>query len=278
MRLTNKGRSSHLKYFNQEYRNQSLIAGVDLGFKVVEVDKIVGSVNRYMDFDANFNPKINHSRERFQFVKEALEKNIILPPVKLYKIKDEYYVVDGHHRVSVARQLGQKYIDAYVTEYLPVEDTPENVLYRARFDFEQKTGIEGILLSQKEGYNKLIRQIKEHQCYLNEKNGGRVSLREAAKDWLYSIYQPIVDKIKEERLDRQFKNATLGDIYVFLSEQLRTYNRERNRYIDFDQATKEIRFFAEEARILTPPERLRNKLMRILASLHKNIPLPVMVV
>lgn len=275
MKLTN---NSHLKYFDQEYHNQNLIAGVDLGFRVVKVDKIVGSVNRYMDFDANFKPKISHSQERFQFVREALERNIILPPVKLYKIKDEYYVVDGHHRISVARQLRQKYIDAYVTEYLPVEDTPENALYRARFDFEQRTGTEGILLSQKEGYDKLAQQIKEHQHYLNEKNSQKVSLREAAKDWFYSIYRPIIEKIREEKLTEQFKNATLGDIYIFLSEQLRAYNREKNRYIDFNRATREIRFFAEEARILTPPAPLKNKLMRILTSLHKNIPLPVMVV
>jgi len=278
MKLTNKGRNSYLKYFNQEYRNQNLIAGVDLGFRVVEIDKIVGSVNRYMDFDANFKPRINHSQERFQLVREALERDMILPPVKLYKIKDEYYVVDGHHRVSMARQLGQKYIDAYVTEYLPVEDTPENALYRARFDFEQKTGIEGILLSQKEGYDKLIQQIREHHRYLNERDKEKVPLREAARDWFYSIHQPIIEKIKEEKLTEQFKNATAGDIYIFLSEQLKAYNRKKDRYIDFDQARREIRFFAEEARILTPSAPLKNKLMRILASLYKNVPLPVMVV
>ncbi|MEA3485535.1 MAG: ParB/RepB/Spo0J family partition protein, partial [Candidatus Aerophobetes bacterium] len=210
MKLTNKRKNSYLKYFGEEYHNQNLIAGVDLGFRVVEIDKIVGSVSRYMDFDANFKPKMNHSQERFQLVREALEKDIILPPVTLYKIKDEYYVVDGHHRVSMARQLGQKYVDAYVTEYLPVEDTPENALYRARFDFEQKTGIEGILLSRKEGYDKLAQQIGEHQSYLNEKNSQKTSLKETANDWFYSVYQPIVEKIKEEKLGEQFKNATAG--------------------------------------------------------------------
>lgn len=56
---------------------------------------------------------------------------MILPPVDLYKIKDKYYVVDGNHRVAAAKEIGQIYIDAYVTEFLPTGDTPQHLLWRS---------------------------------------------------------------------------------------------------------------------------------------------------
>src|SRR5512133_858533 len=86
------------------------------GVKTVPVEQIVGSLNRYQDFDRVFLPTQSETAERWQRVDEAFYQDISLPPVLLYKIGQVYFVVDGHHRVSVARGQGQQFIEAEVRE------------------------------------------------------------------------------------------------------------------------------------------------------------------
>ena len=77
------------------------------GLQTVPISQIVGSVNRYRDFDRAFLPAKAHTEGRWESIGRAHFQNINLPPVKLYKIGDVYFVVDGNHRVSVAREMGQ---------------------------------------------------------------------------------------------------------------------------------------------------------------------------
>src|ERR687893_1146195 len=88
-----------------------------LGRKVVEVSKIVGSVGRHGEFDPNFMPAKSSLSYRWKRVDGALCRGVELPVVSLYKIGDAYFVVDGNHRVSVARYQGVEMIDAEVTEF-----------------------------------------------------------------------------------------------------------------------------------------------------------------
>ncbi len=98
----------------------------DLGFREVPVEKIVGSVGRYHDFDGQFRSKKDHEPRKLKLIKAALREKKSLPPVDLYKIKDEYYVLDGNHRVAAARQLQHPTIEAHIVEYLPSIHTLEN--------------------------------------------------------------------------------------------------------------------------------------------------------
>lgn len=86
------------------------------GKKVVNVaiKKIVGSEGRVNDFDKNFRPLVNHTRDRWVGIAIAQRRGIPLPPVELIKSGDEYYVRDGHHRISVARTFGQATIEAEI--------------------------------------------------------------------------------------------------------------------------------------------------------------------
>ncbi|HET9494644.1 MAG TPA: hypothetical protein VFR15_10465 [Chloroflexia bacterium] len=93
------------------------------GATQVPVRNIVGSVNRYRDFDRDFNPLRAEDRDRWARVAEAYLEGATLPPVDLIKIGDVYVVRDGNHRVSVARHFGVEYIDAVVTEYVTPGDT-----------------------------------------------------------------------------------------------------------------------------------------------------------
>jgi hypothetical protein len=73
------------------------------GTRVVEVEEIVGSVGRWRDFDRSFLPARTSMAERWKRIDRAFQRGEDLPPVELYKIRDSYFVMDGHHRVSVAR-------------------------------------------------------------------------------------------------------------------------------------------------------------------------------
>ena len=100
-----------------------VVGRVDKGFKEVPVDKIVGSVGRSHNLRSDFFYKTGQAvTARFRRVGQAMAEGKSLPPLELYKVKEPeqpstYYVVDGHHRVAMARKLGQDYLDAHVVEY-----------------------------------------------------------------------------------------------------------------------------------------------------------------
>ena len=96
----------HLGFRGQHYR----------GLDAVPLDRIVGSVNRPLDFDRAFFPRQIRTRDRWLRIDQAYYHNIALPPVELLKVGELYFVSDRHHRVSVARVWGQEFIDAAVTE------------------------------------------------------------------------------------------------------------------------------------------------------------------
>jgi len=89
------------------------------GTRVVEVDEIVGSVGRWRDFDRSFLPARASVGKRWKHIDRAFQRGEDLPPVELYKIGDAYFVVDGHHRVSVARYHAVPTVEAAVAEFHP---------------------------------------------------------------------------------------------------------------------------------------------------------------
>jgi len=89
------------------------------GIRIVDPEKIIGSVGRRKDFDRCFMPLSAGVEERWKRVDLAYYKDQVLPPVSLYKLGDAYFVEDGNHRVSVARYHGVGAVEAYVTEFRP---------------------------------------------------------------------------------------------------------------------------------------------------------------
>ena len=87
-----------------------------LGMRIVPVERIVGSLNRYADFDRAFLPTRAGLEARWKRIDRAYHRREELPPVSLYKIGKAYFVVDGNHRVSVARYQGVEMVDAEVIE------------------------------------------------------------------------------------------------------------------------------------------------------------------
>ena len=71
-------------------------------------------IRAIQDFDPGFLPINRRMRERWTRIYQAMVEGDELPPIDVYKVDDSYYVIDGHHRVSVARNLGRPMINARV--------------------------------------------------------------------------------------------------------------------------------------------------------------------
>jgi hypothetical protein len=141
-----------------------------------------------------------------------------LPRVKLFKLKDEYYVLDGNHRVSAAKEFGYQNIDANIVEFIPSKDTLENILYREKSEFSDKTGMPySIELTEVRQYAHLIKQILNHQDFLKQIAGGSFSFESAAVDWYKTIYCPLIAIIENAHLIESFPNRTAADLYTYVT-------------------------------------------------------------
>lgn len=90
-----------------------------VGIRQVPLCLIRGSENRERDFDVDFNPLQAHDRDRWIGVLLAMKNGVALPPVELIQVGELFYVRDGHHRISAARQMGLREIEAEVTIWQP---------------------------------------------------------------------------------------------------------------------------------------------------------------
>lgn len=260
-------RKEPLKCFYQESRSRNYSLQLDRGIQTVNVDKIVGSVGRCLEFSTDFSvidkQEKSHILNRAEQIKQARNKGVTLPPIKLYKMNEEYYVLDGHHRILAATEEGQKFMDAHIIEYIPSGNSNEKSLAQKRIEFETRTGLQGIILSDRDDYDKLISQIEEHKRCLVEKEGW-ISFREAARDWYQSIYYPVTEKIREFELPEYFNNSNVADIYTYLCEQIRLNNRKKGRYqVGLEEALEELGILARATKLLYSPEDLKDKILKI---------------
>ena len=99
----------------------------NLGLQTIEIDSIVGTVDRSREFDRSFRPTSGRVRTRWERIAEAQRRGQPMPPIHVYRIGDLHFVKDGHHRVSVARAMGQDKIDAYVTEVITEVDPEQGI-------------------------------------------------------------------------------------------------------------------------------------------------------
>jgi len=108
------GRPGYLIPLTEVHAAGTVRARRAAGMQTVPIARIGGSEGRSRDFDRNFNPLRSHAMERWLRVAEAQQRGVSLPLVQLIRVGELYFVRDGHHRISVARALGQQEIDAEV--------------------------------------------------------------------------------------------------------------------------------------------------------------------
>jgi hypothetical protein len=224
------GADQTIKRFRDEQQKEGAYEYRDRGRQTVKLDQIVGSVNRYLDFDSSFRLKKDRPRERLHAIRAIMERGKPLPPVDLYKIKDSYFVLDGNHRISVAKERGFKEINARVVEFFPSRGTAENILYRDKTEFQDKTGLSrSIVLTEPGQYQNLLRQINRHRRFLSEQAAAEVPLKGAAEDWYNTIYRPLAAIVEKAGLLDSFPGRSAADLYTYIS----VHQWERDHFRSF---------------------------------------------
>ena len=208
-------KKENLKSFTEIQKEENAYNSVNLGIKEIPLDKIVGSVEKYSYFDKNFVPKNDIVKQRWINIYVGYMMDSMLPPVILYKIKDDYYVYDGNHRVSVAKFLNFASIEAEVEEFLPTKDTKDKVIYQEHMFFEKETGIEEIILSEPIKYKYLREEIESYTDLLNKRRNRNFSLREGAEKWYKEVFLPIKGLLEENNIAKSQKK-NISDIFMFL--------------------------------------------------------------
>ena len=112
------GKSNQLLSYNEVAEKLKLRARTERGVQHIPLNAIVGSVGRNTDFTRTFLPRKGSDEQRWANLKAFIQEHSLdaLPPIEVYQIGSAYFVQDGHHRVSIARQMGVEFIAALVTE------------------------------------------------------------------------------------------------------------------------------------------------------------------
>jgi hypothetical protein len=165
-----------------------------LGLHVIPLDSIVGTVERTREFDRRFRPTSRRVRQRWQRIDEAQRRGEAMPPITVYRIGDMHFVEDGHHRVSVARMLGHRDIQAYVTEVLTEVDPLGLRLSDLPLKSHQRLFFERVPLPESErsriqfsdpwDYAELAECVEAWGFRVIQARGELMSRREVAEAWL----------------------------------------------------------------------------------------------
>lgn len=212
---------------------------VDRGVADVPLDRIVGSLGRDRDFNRLFFPRGESLRGRWEGVRKLALGDRGFPMVELYKVGDVYFVIDGHHRVSVARHLDAPSIEAHVREF--VTDVPvgrddsieELALRRGRADFLEATGIDADA-TEVDAYERLLDHISMHGWY--EKK----PWTEAIASWRDNVFEPTLGIIRTSGVMEQFPGRTETDLYLYAMDHLH-YLREKEAEAGPTEAVEEMK-------------------------------------
>jgi hypothetical protein len=200
------------------------------GVRAVPIANIIGSVNRYKDFDRAFLPTQDFTASRWRRINRAWYEDVSLPPVLLYKVGDAYFVVDGNHRVSVAREMGQEYIDAEVRECavrVPITPDlqPEDLeVLGEKVEFLERSGLDQVRpeaqldVTVLGGYDRLLEHIAVHRFFMGLDFQRDIAEAEAVSHWYDTVYLPVVAVIRESGLLAAFPGKTETDFYLWVMD------------------------------------------------------------
>jgi hypothetical protein len=230
---TLSGQSTTLLSYDEIKEKLHIGGPIYRGVQTVLVEEIVGSLNRYHEFDRVFLPASDKLATRWQSVNRAFYQEISLPPVVLYKVGQVYFVVDGHHRVSVARGQGQIYIEAEVRECATrVNLTPgirleDLEILGTKVNFLERTSLDdlrpdaNIKLTIPDGFERMLEHIAVHRYFMGLDWRRDISEEEAVIHWYDTVYLPVVNVVRDTNILKDFPNKTEGDLYLWVLDHQR---------------------------------------------------------
>jgi hypothetical protein len=182
-----------------------------IGLEAIELDSIVGTVDRGREFDRRFLPTSGRVRSRWERIAAAQRRGESVPPISVYRIGRLHFVRDGHQRVSVARALGHTHIDAYVTEIetrvgadetisiadLPLKTHERLFGERVPLASEERARIE---VSDRERLAELAEGVEAWGFRLMQGTREFMTREEVAGAWFHEEYLPVVAMLREADL------------------------------------------------------------------------------
>jgi hypothetical protein len=229
-----------------------------VGLRPISVRKIVGTDSRDRDFDRDFLPRRPDVGRRWRQVEQAFPDGGF-PPIVVYQLGDAYFVIDGHHRVAIARQHGMETIDAEVTElaarwHLPADaDVVELIHGEQERIFMEESGLAEvrpevrIRFSRPVGYLELLENVQIHGYHLMQQTGDVLPPREIATDWYERVYLPTVAAIRDADFEGFCANATYPDRFLWVHERRRELVPEVGP-VGVDEVAREAARELEESR------------------------------
>ncbi len=247
------------------------------GVQTVPIDKIVGSIGRYQDFDDAFLPRTGALSARWRKINRAFYEDVSLPPVKLYQVGDVYFVLDGNHRISVAREHGASFVDAEVTEAItrvPITvsdiDAAILIILSEYTEFLERTRLDvlrpeaNIRFSIGGGYARLIEHIAVHRYFMGLEQKRDIAEDEAVTDWYDTVYLPVVRAIREQDILKHFPGRTEADLYLWVSDHYHYLKETCEHNVSPEEAVAD---YGELFRARSPIEKVQGVLEQVVDSI-----------
>jgi hypothetical protein len=229
-----------------------------VGIRPIPVADVVGTVSRDHDFDRDFIPKRTKIQDRWRSVDRAFPEGDF-PPIVVYEIDGRYFVVDGHHRVAIAKRRGIEFIDAEITRLRsrtplpPDADIGAIIMAEQHRRFLEESALDRarpdavIEFSRPQGYIELLEHIKIHGFHLMTSRGEAVPMQEVAADWYDRVYAPTVETIHREGLNDHWPDATDADLFLWVGQRRRELFPELTEGLDIEGSVRAAHEVAPKA-------------------------------
>lgn len=250
----------HLIDFSSIQSNLDRVSEVRRGITAIPIKKIVGSLGRYRDFDKEFLPRSKRTDAKYLSVLMAIHSGLELPPIQVYQVGDKYFVIDGHHRISVAKfEQKKEFIDADVIEVRFDFTLDPRKKYKASTHeargflialeeeaFQKKTSLRNSILvyplkvTELTSFGKLYEEILD---FKKNYEGGILNAKDivyAALVWYEKRFLPAVKTILNEKILDHFSKRTYTDLYVWMNLHKYYLSQKAGYDVGFDYTKKDF--------------------------------------